>query len=406
MIYILHFFIAIGLFSAAFCGAINSNLVRKIPLIGIFYYVWSLVGQIFALPLMLLTIASLFFALYSQLVPWLIMLLSAASLVLYTMILVDSWIGSKALSKVAPNGNKASVLRFLIGSLFPIQLPRRDVKRLKNIAYGPAGRRNTLDIYMPQKSPVSPMPVLIHVHGGAWTLGRKHQQAQPLIQYMASKGWLVVDINYRLAPRHKMPVMIQDVLRAVAWVKANIASYNGDPQFVALTGGSAGGHLVALAALAANHEPFKPGFEHSDCSVNACVPVYGLYDFLNRNKKMKVGLKAFQSFLTKLVMPGSPTSHEAFWDEVSPLSYVRSDAPPMLMLHGRHDLLANFDSAKGFAETLAQSSNNPVIFAEMRGAQHGYDIAYASPTPEHQRAIYRFLESARANGLTTANSHD
>ncbi|MGK0372652.1 MAG: acetyl esterase/lipase [Glaciecola sp.] len=189
--------------------------------------------------------------------------------------------------------------------------------------------------------------------------------------------------------------MIQDVLLAVAWVKANIETYNGDPNFVALTGGSAGGHLVALAGLASGLESLKPGFEQSDCTVDACVPVYGIYDFLNRNGTMSEGVNELQSFLTKLVMPGPPEMHKALWDKVSPMGHVHPDAPPMLILHGRHDMLADFESAKVFAETLNQTSKNGATFAELPSGQHAYDIAHAPPTQEHIRAVYRFLESVR-----------
>jgi len=405
MIYILHLILALALCATAFAGAMNAKQVRKGPApIAIVYYLFSFIGQIFALPLLLVTVVSLWFALMSQ--PFLIViaLLNALTILFCLIILRDAWLGSSMLKTVVPSGAHASTWDFFIGALLPFQLPKRSVIRLKNIAYGPAGYRNKLDIYMPKNRPLSAMPILIHVHGGAWTIGRKHQQAQPLIQYLASKGYLVVDINYRLAPQYKMPVMIQDVLRAVAWVKANAASYNGNPNFIAITGGSAGGHLVALAALASNHKAFKPGFEQADCSVNACIPVYGLYDFLNRNGKIKNGLEALHSFLTRRVMPGPVKTHEAFWDEVSPLHHAHENAPPMLILHGKHDLLADFESAKGFAETLAQISSKTVIFAEMPAAQHAYDISHAPPTPEHVRTIYRFLEKVRVEATLPKNN--
>lgn len=395
MINILHIFLAIILFATAFAGAIHSKFARKVRHFSFIYFGWSLTGQVLALPLLLLTIGSLYLT-YSrvQLSP-VIAIVNVVTIVLFTLTLLRSWQGSKVLSNVFPDGQKASIRRFIIGALFPLQLPRRDVKRVKNIIYGPAGRKNQLDIYMPKTSPLLPMPVLVHVHGGGWVVGRKHQQAKPLIQHMASKGWLVVDVNYRLGPRNKMPTMIQDVLRAVAWVKANIDSYHGDPTFVTLTGGSAGGHLVALAGLTSGLESLKPGFEQTDCSVDACVPVYGVYDFLDRNGALNQWTKELQSFLTKLVMPGPPQRHEALWDQVSPMAQIHPDAPPMLILHGRQDSLVDIEGAKAFAETLGQTSSNAVTFAELPGGQHAYDIAHAPPTPEHIRAVYRFLESVR-----------
>jgi acetyl esterase/lipase len=396
MIHIIHIFLAVNLFAAAFAGALHSELVRKVRHVSFFYFGLSLIGQILALPLLMVTIGSLIFALYRVQSSPVIALLNLVTLALFSLTLLRAWQGSKALSQVVPDGQNASFGRFLIGALFPFQLPRGDVKRIKDITYGPAGRKNQLDIYMPTTKPLLPMPVLVHIHGGGWVIGRKHQQAKPLIQHMASKGWLVVDVNYRLGPQNKMPAMIEDVLRAVSWAKANIDDYGGDPHFVALTGGSAGGHLVALAGLASGLESLKPGFELTDCSVDACVPVYGVYDFLKRNGASIDGIDELQSFLTRLVMPGPPEAHETLWKRVSPMSHIHQDAPPMLILHGRQDALVGFKSAKAFAQRLNQTSHNTVIFTGLPGGQHAYDMANAPPTPEHIRAVYRFLESVRA----------
>ena len=71
--------------------------------------------------------------------------------------------------------------------------------------------------------------------------------------------------------------------RALAWVKDNIADHGGDPDWVAITGGSAGGHLCSLAALTPNDPQFQPGFEDADTSVTAAVPFYGVYDWTNRD---------------------------------------------------------------------------------------------------------------------------
>ena len=68
----------------------------------------------------------------------------------------------------------------------------------------------------------------------------------------------------------------------MAWVKEHIAEYGGDPAFVAVSGGSAGGHLCALLALTAGDPAFQPGFEEADTSVDACVPFYGVMDMTGR----------------------------------------------------------------------------------------------------------------------------
>src|SRR5690349_8356251 len=95
---------------------------------------------------------------------------------------------------------------------------------------------------------------------------------------MAQLGWVCVSVNYRLAPKYLFPTQIVDVKRAIAWVHDNIKEYGGDSSYVVITGGSAGGHLAALAALTPGLDDFQPGFEDADTSVSACVPFYGVYD--------------------------------------------------------------------------------------------------------------------------------
>ena len=121
-------------------------------------------------------------------------------------------------------------------------------------------------------------PVLVYIHGGAWIIGDKRQQGIPMMHELASRGWVCVAINYRLSPRATWPAHIVDCKRAVAWVREHIAEYGGDPGFIAVSGGSAGGHLSSLLALTPNQPEWQPGFEDLDTSVDACLPFYGVYD--------------------------------------------------------------------------------------------------------------------------------
>lgn len=122
-----------------------------------------------------------------------------------------------------------------------------------DIPYGPGGRENLLDIWRrPDLAPGRRAPVLIQVPGGAWTINGKRPQAYPLMSRMVELGWICVSINYSKSPRCTWPAHIVDVKRAIAWVRENIADYGGDPDFITITGGSAGAHLAALAALSAN----------------------------------------------------------------------------------------------------------------------------------------------------------
>src|SRR3984957_1520209 len=151
------------------------------------------------------------------------------------------------------------------GGLLPSGPHRRYAAHTSDISYGPGGRENLLDIW--RRSDLAPgdhAPVLIQVPGGAWSVNGKRPQAYTLMSRMVELGWICVSINYSKSPRSTFPAHLIDVKRAIAWVRENIADYGGDPDFIAITGGSAGGHLASLAALTPNDPQFQPGFEDAD----------------------------------------------------------------------------------------------------------------------------------------------
>src|SRR5438093_55527 len=113
----------------------------------------------------------------------------------------------------------------------------------------------------------------------AWILGSKNEQGIPLMRHLASRGWVCVSANYRLSPRATFPDHLIDCKRAVQWIREHGAGYGANPDFLVVTGGSAGGHLAALVALTANDPEYQPGFESADTSVSGCVAFYGVHDF-------------------------------------------------------------------------------------------------------------------------------
>jgi acetyl esterase/lipase len=271
----------------------------------------------------------------------------------------------------------------------------------RNLSYGDAGRRNQLDVWRRADLPLDGRaPVLLHVHGGAWVIGNKEQQALPLLAHMAENGWVCVSINYRLSPRAAWPDHIVDVKRAIAWIKANIGDHGGDPDFVAITGGSAGGHLTSLAALTANEPMFQPGFEEADTSLVAAVPIYGIYDFTNRDGTGRTDLG---EVLGPIVMKSSLKSAHQLWSDASPMSWVSADAPPMFVIHGANDSLAPVEQARSFVAMLRAESKSPVAYAELPGAQHAFEVFDSPRTIFSAGAVHRFLESVRVrqgHGLT------
>ncbi len=276
----------------------------------------------------------------------------------------------------------------------PMMTYARTWRRQRGVSYGEFGRRNQLDIWARDDLPRDGRaPVLLQVHGGAWVIGNKEQQAMPLMAHMAERGWICVSINYRLSPRGTWPDHIVDVKRALAWVKENIADHGGDPDFVCITGGSAGGHLSSLAALSPNEPEWQPGFEQVDTSVVAAVPIYGVYDWTNRDGTGMVGM---DDFLGKTVMKTRLADDREAWDKASPMSWVGPDAPPMMLVHGSNDTLVPVEQARSMAAMLRAESKQPVVFAELPGAQHAFEVFDSRRTHATVAAVHRFLAAIRA----------
>lgn len=272
--------------------------------------------------------------------------------------------------------------------LLPFRLARPEVERIRDVSYGPYGRRNHLDVYRLRDRPAGPCPVLVQVHGGAWILGDKRHQGLPLVNRMASLGWVCVSINYRLSPRNTFPDHVVDVKRALAWVKEHIAEYGGDPGFVVLTGGSAGGHLSSLAALTAGDRSLQPGFEDADTSVEACVPFYGVYDFANRDGE---GRADMLPLLERLVMKRRLADDRDAFEKASPVSRVHAAAPPFLVVHGTHDTLVPVAQARAFVGRLRAVSRARVAYLELPGAQHAFEVFSSLRTAYVVRGVARFL---------------
>jgi acetyl esterase/lipase len=271
----------------------------------------------------------------------------------------------------------------------PVHMRRREVRRIRDVPFARAGGRDLrLDVYLPREEG-SGRPCILQIHGGAWVLGDKREQGIPLLTHLAANGWVGFNANYRLGPHATFPDQLVDLKRAVAWIREHAAEYGGDPGFLAVTGGSAGGHLCALVALTRNDPEYQPGFEQADTSVQAAVPFYGVYDFTNRFGTWAPWF--VDDFLRKHVMKASIDDDREAYEKASPLSRVRPDAPPFLVVHGDVDTLAPVADARSFVDALRKVSRSPVLYAEMKGAQHAFEVFPSFRTARVIEAAERFL---------------
>lgn len=134
---------------------------------------------------------------------------------------------------------------------------RHDVEVVRDVAYVDGGRReHRLDIYRPTKAK-GPWPVVLYVHGGGFRILSKETHWALALAY-ARRGYLVFNIDYRLAPEHPYPAAIEDACAAYAWVARSAAAHGGDLSRFLLAGESAGANLVASLALAACYERDEP----------------------------------------------------------------------------------------------------------------------------------------------------
>lgn len=277
----------------------------------------------------------------------------------------------------------------------PFKLVSPEVEVIRDLNYREGGSRARLDVYRPRGVDLDKAPVLFQVHGGAWTVGDKGQQGLLLMNRMAQRGWVCVASNYRLAPKHPFPAQIVDVKKALGWIREHIGEYGGDPSYVVITGGSAGGHLAALAALTPEVKEFQPGFEDVDTRVAACVPFYGVYDMADlSNDRHARNMRDW--FLGPRVFRKDPRTHLEDFVLASPLAHVDADAPDFFVLHGANDSLVNVNQARRFVQALRDKSEASVTYTELPGTQHAFEVFGSIRSHHVIKAVERWLEWHRS----------
>ncbi len=161
---------------------------------------------------------------------------------------------------------------------------------------------------------------------------------------------MCVSPNYRLRPAVHWPDHVVDVKKVIAWLREHGPEHGANPDQIFLAGASSGAQLAAVAALTPSDPRFQPGFEEADTSVCAAIPLYGYYGWGS------TGLDDVPS---------------------SPLAYLRPDAPPFFVAHGDGDTLVPASAAREFATALRERSRSPVVYAELPGAQHQFDLFHS-----------------------------
>ncbi len=281
--------------------------------------------------------------------------------------------------------------------VLPFYKRRRGVEVTRDIVYRRvAGTILKLDVVAPAVREAK-HPAIIQIHGGSWVMGDKREQGWPLMSHLAANGWVCFNLNYRLSPGATFPDHLVDLKAGLAWVREHAEEWGIDPNFIAVTGGSAGGHLAALMALTANDPEYQPGFQDADTSLQAAMPIYGVYDFTSRLGTNR--LPFWYRRLERQIMKAFRDEEPEKFRRASPMDRIHPDIPPFFVIHGDRDTLAPVEEARSFANQLRKASKAPVIYAELKGAQHAFDL-FCSPRTSHMLvAALQFLDATHAAAI-------
>ena len=214
-----------------------------------------------------------------------------------------------------------------------------------------------LDVNSPNGA--GPFPIAIIVHGGGWTRGDKQGDEKVLFAPLTDANFVVVSINYRLAPKNKWPACIDDVLTAIKWVKANAAKFKGDPDKVALFGYSAGGQLACLAAVIAEKETTVQAV------VGLAAPTDLVFDSLRRGN---VSSYLKDLFGLQGADVNTPQTVQIIW-EASPINHLHTGLPPFLLVHGTADKSVPYQLSLNFQDRLKEFKV-PCELITVNGASH------------------------------------
>jgi arylsulfatase len=258
------------------------------------------------------------------------------------------------------------------------------VRRLANQTYHtPATGDVLLDLYLPEKTPAAPLPVVVWVHGGGWSKGSKEN---PPLAWLAAEGYAVASINYRLSWVARWPAQIDDVRAALRWLRANAAKHGLDPGRIAVAGGSAGGHLAAIAGTQA-----PPAGEPVSSRVGAVIDLYGPADLpsMPANRADRPGEDAARTNGARLL--GGPVRDRLeLAREASALHHVSAGDAPFLILHGDRDPQVPLEQSQRLDAALRAAGVRSELVV-LTGAGHGGKEFSA---PEIRAKIRAFLAAA------------
>ncbi len=309
--------------------------------------------------------------------------------------------------------------------------PTRRMERDISFAIIPGTDRKLLcDMWQPPSNITPSGLAFIYLHGSAWYLLDKDLGTRRFFSHLAAQGHLIMDVAYRLAPETDMMGMVNDVKRAIVWMKENASIYGVNPNRIVVGGGSAGAHLALLAAYTANDPQFTPKeLEGNDVRVCGVISLYGPTDlermYFHTNQHVttrttpgkpkksapiqmpdwiikamgksyhRLGMdKGFENAGTfATLLGGHPDECPERYAFFSPVTHVQSGCPPTLLIHGEHDLMAPVKTTR-FLSRLLMDVGVQTVMHILPQTDHAFDLILPKISPSAHTAFYdveRFL---------------
>lgn len=247
--------------------------------------------------------------------------------------------------------------------------PQADVEVTEHV-YARDTRRHqlTLDLYR-RPGATALQPIVVMIHGGSWSGGSKAQLREANPRF-AAQGYALAAINYRHAPKWPFPAAVDDVFRALDYLKANANELKLDPTRIALIGRSAGGQ-IALSAAYSGREP----------NIRAVAAFYAPADLvLGYNEPSRPWVldsrKVLQDYLG-----GSPLEKPDAYAAASPVNFVNSATPPTVLIHGVLDPMVWPKQSQVLAAKLAEAGR-PHLLLELPWATHGCEANEHGPSAQ------------------------
>jgi len=219
-----------------------------------------------------------------------------------------------------------------------------------------------LDILQPSAPSLADRPGVIVIHGGGWVEGNKEAMLEEYCLPFVRRGMVVANIEYRLARSAPAPAAVNDVLKAAQWFEQHAAQYKVDRKRILVTGGSAGGHLALMTAVAPASADFGPSTK-----IAAVIDFFGIADVADQLAGPNP-----RPYATAWI-PEQPDRMELA-RRLSPMAYVRKGLPPVLVLHGDQDPVVPYQQSVALVKALKSAGDDADLITVPAG-QHGFTPA-------------------------------